>query len=102
MTWTTEARRSRRIMDSTDPDRLRVVIADDHPFYRSALARMLERNGFEVIAEVANGEAAVHAVEQTHPDVVVVDLNMPGISGLDATRQICDLAGSAPVIVVSV
>jgi DNA-binding NarL/FixJ family response regulator len=90
-------------VDAIDTDRsLRVVIADDHRFYRSALARMLERNGFEVVAEVGNGEAAIQAVEDTHPDVVVVDLNMPGTSGLDATRQLSDLAGSTPVMVLSV
>jgi DNA-binding NarL/FixJ family response regulator len=90
-------------VDAIDTDRsLRVVIADDHRFYRSALARMLERNGFEVVAEVGNGEAAIQAVEDTHPDVVVVDCNMPGTSGLDATRQLSDLAESTPVMVLSV
>lgn len=81
---------------------LRVVIADDHPFYRAALARILERNGLQVVAEVGNGEDVICAVEEKHPDVVVVDLNMPGTSGLDATRQLSDVAGSAPVMVLSV
>ena len=63
---------------STSRRSLRVVIADDHPFYRAALARILERNGLEVVAEVANGDAAIRAVEETPPGRGRRDLNMPG------------------------
>jgi DNA-binding NarL/FixJ family response regulator len=80
----------------------RVVIADDHPFYRAGLAGMLERSGIEVVAEVANGEAAIRAVEQTAPDVVVMDLNMPGVSGIEATKHLAERAPASRVLVLSV
>jgi len=79
-----------------------VVIADDHPFYRAGLAGMLERSGIEVVAEVPNGEAAIRAVEQTAPDVVIMDLNMPGVSGLEATRRLAERAPASRVLVLSV
>jgi DNA-binding NarL/FixJ family response regulator len=81
---------------------LRVVIADDHPHYRDGLARALRASGLEVVAEVANGEAAIHAVEQQAPDVVVMDLSMPGLSGLEATRWLTAHATGTRVLVLSV
>jgi DNA-binding NarL/FixJ family response regulator len=81
---------------------LRVVIADDHPFYRDGLAKLLLANGIEVVAQVANGEAAIRAVAETAPDVVVMDLNMPGMSGLEATRKLTAEAPQARVLVLSV
>jgi DNA-binding NarL/FixJ family response regulator len=88
-----------------DPRRereLRVVIADDHPFYRDGLAKLLTANGIVVAAQAANGEAAIRAVEDTAPDVVVMDLNMPGMSGIEATRQLIDIAPHTRVLVLSV
>src|SRR5918998_1608796 len=81
---------------------LRVVIADDHPFYRDGLAKLLHSNGIDVAAQAANGEAAIRAVEETAPDVVVMDLNMPGMSGLEATRQLTEIAPHTRVLVLSV
>jgi DNA-binding NarL/FixJ family response regulator len=81
---------------------LRVVIADDHPFYRDGLAKLLVANGIDVVAQVANGEAAIQAVEDTAPDVVVMDLNMPGMSGLEATRKLTAESPHTRVLVLSV
>jgi DNA-binding NarL/FixJ family response regulator len=81
---------------------LRVVIADDHPAYRAALARVLRENGIEVAAEAANGESAIRAALETEPDVVVMDLNMPGLSGLEATRRLAEEAPATRVLVLSV
>jgi DNA-binding NarL/FixJ family response regulator len=89
-------------VSATTPGSLRVVIADDHPAYRAGLARVLSENGIEVVAEVSNGELAIHAVEETGPDVVVMDLNMPGLSGLEATRRLIDADSSTRVLVLSV
>jgi DNA-binding NarL/FixJ family response regulator len=83
-------------------ERLRVVIADDHPAYREGLARVLRENGIDVVAQAANGESAIRTVEETNPDVVVMDLNMPGVSGLEATRQLIGEAPSTRVLVLSV
>jgi DNA-binding NarL/FixJ family response regulator len=81
---------------------LRVVIADDHPAYRAALARVLRESGIDVVAEASNGESAIRAALETEPEVVVMDLNMPGLSGSDATRQLRDEAPSTRVLVLSV
>jgi DNA-binding NarL/FixJ family response regulator len=81
---------------------LRVVVADDHPFYRRGLVRILESSGIEVVAQAANGEAAVQAAVETAPDVVMMDLNMPGLSGFDATRRLRDRAPASRVLVLTV
>ncbi len=81
---------------------LRVVIADDHPYYREGLARMLRKNGIEVVGEASNGEAAIQAVNETAPDVVLMDLNMPRMSGVEATRRLRERATESRVIILSV
>jgi DNA-binding NarL/FixJ family response regulator len=81
---------------------LRVVIADDHPHYREGLARLLRTNGVEVVAEARNGEAAIRAATETAPDVVLMDLNMPGMSGVEATRRLLEQAPESRVIILSV
>ncbi len=69
---------------------MRVVIADDHTFYREGLARLLRKFGVDVVGEAPDGEAAVRLVEETSPDVVLLDLRMPGVSGLEAVRMLTD------------
>jgi two-component system, NarL family, nitrate/nitrite response regulator NarL len=81
---------------------LRVVIADDHPYYREGLARLLRKNGIEVVGEAPNGEAAIRAAKETGPDVVIMDLNMPGMSGAEATRRLLERAPESRVIILSV
>jgi len=84
------------------PRILRVVIADDHPFYRQGLARLLSQSGVEVVGQASNGPAAIELVEQTAPDVAVVDLNMPGMSGVEVTRRLNERMPASRVLVVSV
>jgi DNA-binding NarL/FixJ family response regulator len=80
----------------------RVVIADDHASYREGLARLLGQCGIDVVGEAPDGEEAVRLVEQTSPDVVVLDLKMPGVSGLEATRRLTERAAPSRVLVLSV
>jgi DNA-binding NarL/FixJ family response regulator len=87
---------------SEPPEPLRVVVADDHPFYRRGLARSLTASGVSVVAEAPSGAAAVQAVRDTLPDVVVMDLNMPGVSGLEATRQVLEEAPETRVLMLTV
>jgi two-component system, NarL family, nitrate/nitrite response regulator NarL len=81
---------------------MRVVIADDHTFYREGLARLLRKFGVDVVGEAADGEAAVRLVEETSPDVVLLDLRMPSVSGLDAVRMLTEHSAATRVLVLSV
>jgi DNA-binding NarL/FixJ family response regulator len=84
------------------PEPLRVVVVDDHSFYRAGLARMLNASGVRVVAEAPNGEEALQAVAEHAPDVVVMDLNMPGLSGIEATRRLVETSASTKVLVLTV
>jgi DNA-binding NarL/FixJ family response regulator len=82
--------------------RTTVVIADDHAFYRTGLARMLQQSGFDVVGEAANGEAAIRLAEELAPHVVVMDVNMPGLSGLEATRRLTERSPGSRVLILTV
>jgi DNA-binding NarL/FixJ family response regulator len=90
--------------DHVDPssEPLRVVIADDHPFYRQGLAELLTKSGIEVVGEAPDGQAAISVAGETAPDVIVMDLNMPGISGAEATRRLTERNPAVRVLVLSV
>ena len=79
-----------------------VVLADDHPAYRAGLARLLRESGIDVVAEVPNAAAALAAVEENLPDVVIMDLNMPGVPGVEAIRRLGERAPYASVVVLTV
>jgi DNA-binding NarL/FixJ family response regulator len=80
----------------------RVVLADGHPFRRQRLAKLLAESGVEVAAEAANGWAALKAAQATSPDVVVLDLDMPGLSGVELTRRLTSCDPPHRVLVLSV
>jgi DNA-binding NarL/FixJ family response regulator len=80
----------------------RVVLADDHPFYRQGLSKMLTESGVNVVAEAANGWAALTAVEETSPDVVVLDLDMPGMTGEEVARRLTSCDPPYRVIALSI
>jgi DNA-binding NarL/FixJ family response regulator len=87
---------------SAAPEQLRVVLVDDHPVYREGLARLLSQSGVEVVAQAGNGPEALSIVEDAAPDVVVMDLNMPGMSGVDVTRKLVQRNPASRVLIVSV
>ena len=78
----------------------RVLLADDHGAIREALRLMLENHGLEVIGEAADGAVAVRNAAALRPDVVLMDLRMPGTDGVTATREIVAV-GSAQVLVLT-
>ena len=65
-----------------------VLIADDHTLVMEGLVRLLEEHGFEVVAAVGDGHLLLEAAKSHHPDVIVTDLSMPGLSGLDALERL--------------
>ncbi len=87
--------------NTTSEEPARVIIADDHLFYRDALAELLTASGVEVVASVPSGEATIRAVEQFRPEVVVMGLNMPGISGVETTRELAEIASATRVLVLA-
>ncbi|MFL5839947.1 MAG: response regulator [Thermoleophilaceae bacterium] len=80
----------------------RVLLVDDHEIYRAGLRGLLEEQGIDIVGEAVNGEGALALVEAKHPNVVIMDLNMPGIGGIEATRQITTLAPLTRVIMLTV
>ena len=83
-------------------DEVSVVVVDDHMLFRGGLRDILEENGLRVIGEASSGVEAVEAVERLAPDVVVMDINMPGISGVEATRRLSTRAPKTRVVVLTI
>ncbi|WP_328327434.1 response regulator transcription factor [Kribbella sp. NBC_00382] len=84
-----------------NPEPRRVVIADDHPQLRSQIRTALEIGGFEVCAEAASGPAAVRLVQEHDPDVVLLDVHMPG-NGIRAAAEIAQLRPEVAIVMLTV
>jgi DNA-binding NarL/FixJ family response regulator len=83
-------------------ERIRVLIADDHPLFRSGLRSLLESvPDMEVVGEATSGDEAVELARSCRPDVVVMDLNMPGLGGIEATRRILETTEGARILVMT-
>ena len=80
----------------------RILLADDHHIVRQGFRALLERGGFEVIAEAEDGDEAVRLSETHRPDVAVLDLRMPRLSGMDCARQILSRDAKAAIIFLTV
>jgi two-component system response regulator NreC len=66
---------------------IRIVLVDDHVLVRQGLKSLLEREGFQVVAEASDGQEALGHVASFHPDIVIMDISMPTLNGLNATRK---------------
>jgi DNA-binding NarL/FixJ family response regulator len=81
---------------------LRVLVADDHPLFRSGLRDMLQSApGIDVVAAVADGAEVVRVALETQPDVVLMDIRMPEVNGIEATRRIVDAQPATRVLVLT-
>jgi CheY-like chemotaxis protein len=80
-------------------ERLRVLIVDDHAHFRALAQRMLENAGFKVIGLVGDGETALAQVERLRPDIVLLDIQLPGMDGFSVATQLSGHA-KAPIVVL--
>jgi DNA-binding NarL/FixJ family response regulator len=78
-----------------------ILIVDDHPLTREALAALLVQNGFDVAGQAADGETAVRQAGELGPDLILLDLSMPGMNGLEALPQLRAAAPAAEVVVLT-
>src|SRR6478609_109644 len=86
----------------TNPKKLRLLLVDDQSLFREALRTLLAlQPDFEIVAEAENGERAISLAKAHRPDVILMDLRMPVLGGVDATRQITQLVPAARVVVLT-
>jgi DNA-binding NarL/FixJ family response regulator len=88
--------------DSTTIEPICIVVVDDHQLFRTGLAELLEQEGLDIVGTAGDGESALKLVAETAPDVVLMDLDMPGLSGLETMREISRIAPRTRLLVLTV
>jgi DNA-binding NarL/FixJ family response regulator len=88
-------------LPSNVAESIRILIAEDNALLRGVLRDALAEAGMTVVAEASDGAEAVTLAEQSTPDVVVMDMRMPNVDGIEATEQIAHAAWAMPVVVLS-
>ena len=81
---------------------IRAVLADDHGLFLQGLRELLTEGGIEIVAEASDGNAAIRRIEETVPDVAVLDLNMPGKTGIEVTRAAQEISPATNVLILTV
>lgn len=87
---------------STSAEPIQIVVVDDHQLFRTGLAELLEQEGLKIVGTAGDGETALKIIAKTVPDVVLMDLDMPGLSGLETTREISKIAPRTRVLMLTV
>ena len=80
---------------------VRLLLADDHRMLRQSLRRAMEDNGFDVVGEAPDGAEAVRLAEELRPDVILMDVTMPVLDGVEATRQVRDRVPGTQVVILT-
>jgi DNA-binding NarL/FixJ family response regulator len=83
-------------------EEVRVLVVDDHDLFRTGLKTLLEERGVNVVGEAANGQTAIRLASELAPDVIVMDLNMPGLTGVETTRKLSGIAPLTRVVVLTI
>lgn len=81
---------------------VRVALADDHPLFRDGIASLLRARGFEIVGEASNGSEALELIRRAHPELVLMDIHMPELDGLSATRVLASEMPDVRVIILTV
>ena len=79
----------------------RVLLADDHALIRQGLRALLEKQGFQVVCEASDGQEALRSVQNTQPDVAIIDISMPVLNGVDAARELKKSSPKTKVILLT-
>jgi len=99
---TKETGREGKGLKERDPERITILLVDDHPMVREGMKRLLEgEGGFEVVGEVDSVEAALEALTRKRADIVVMDIQLPGVDGVEGTRQLKARYPEVKVVIVS-
>jgi DNA-binding NarL/FixJ family response regulator len=83
-------------------DEVRVLVVDDHDLFRTGLKTLLEEQGVNVVGEAPNGQTAIRLASELAPDVIIMDLNMPGLTGVETTRKLTGIAPLTRVVVLTI
>ena len=84
------------------PEAIRILIVDDHPLFRGGLRQVIESDSrFKLVGETGNGELALRLIQETRPDVAILDVNLPGRSGLEIVRQLRDQRLATRIIMLT-
>ena len=78
-----------------------VLIVDDHPSFRSSAHALLEAEGYEIVGEAEDGESAIEAAGRLHPDIVLLDVQLPDIDGFEVARRLTSDGNGPDVVLVS-
>jgi DNA-binding NarL/FixJ family response regulator len=84
------------------PRKVRTLVADDHDVFRQGIVHVLREEGIDVVGEASSGRTAIALVAELRPEVVLMDLSMPSIDGLEATRAIVESGASARVVILTI
>ncbi len=83
-------------------EEVRVLVVDDHDLFRTGLKTLLEEQGVNVVGEAPNGQTAIRLASELAPDVIIMDLNMPGLTGVETTRKLSSMAPLTRVVVLTI